>query len=208
MKTLQTYLLRAVCAAIAGYLLVMYRTEMVHWMTIAFGAMFLVSGLVSVIVYYMEKRRAYAGDEPKTVMIPTFPIVGLGSMILGGVLMLMPASFITGVMYALAAILILGAISQFVNMVRILRYARIPFFFWLFPTVVLLVGLFLIARPQEMSALPFRLLGWSLMVYAIFEVVCGIKIYQARRRYEQEQLALEQKEEPEYVQVEEASPAE
>ena len=200
MKILQTSLLRAVCAAIAGYLLVMYRTEMVRWTTIAFGALFLVSGLVSVIVYYTEKRRARTAAEPQAVIVPTFPIVGLGSMILGGVLMLMPATFVSGVMYSLAAILILGAVNQYVNLAGLLRLARVPLLYWLFPTIVLLAGIFLIARPQEMSALPFRILGWSMMVYAIFEAVCGIRIYRARRAYAQQQLpAIEEADDVEYA---------
>ena len=206
MKILQTFLFRAACAAIVSYLLVMYRTEMVRWITIASGALFLVSGLTSVIAYYTEKHRVKAADEPKSVMMPTFPIVGAGSMILGGVLMMMPATFVTGVMYSLAAILILGAVNQFVHLFNILRHTRIPFFFWLFPTVVLLLGIYMIARPQEMSALPFRILGWGLMVYAAFEIVCGIKVYSTRRtldrQLQEQQRQIEQAEEVEYAEVE------
>ena len=72
----------------------------------------------------------------------------------------------------------------------------------------MLVAVYLMARPQEMAALPFRLLGWSLMVYAIFEAVCGIKVYRARRLYEQQHpqadeapRQIEQADEVEYVEV-------
>ena len=205
MKILQTFLFRAACAAIVGYLLVMYRTEMVRWITIASGALFLVSGLTSVIAYYTEKHRAESDGERKSIMMPTFPIVGAGSMILGAVLMLMPASFVTGMMYSLAAILILGAVNQFVHLISILRHTRIPFLFWLFPTVVLLLGIYMIARPQEMSALPFRILGWGLMVYAAFEIVCGIKVYSTRRTLDQQlqeqHRQIEQAEDVEYTEV-------
>ena len=205
MKILQTFLFRAACAAIVGYLLVMYRTEMVRWITIASGALFLVSGLTSVIAYFTEKHRAESDGERKSIMMPTFPIVGTGSMILGAVLMLMPASFVTGMMYSLAAILILGAVNQFVHLISILRHTRIPFLFWLFPTVVLLLGIYMIARPQEMSALPFRILGWGLMVYAAFEIVCGIKVYSTRRTLDQQlqeqQRQIEQAEDVEYTEV-------
>jgi uncharacterized membrane protein HdeD (DUF308 family) len=206
MKILQSFLLRAVCSACAGYLLVMYRTEMVRWMTIAFGALFLVSGLVSAIVYYNERRQAALSGEPQKTLMPTFPIVGAGSMILGAVLMMMPATFVTGVMYSLAAILILGAISQFVTLVNLTRHTRIPLLYWLFPTAVLLLGIYMIFRPQEMSALPFRLLGWGLMVYAAFEIVCGIKVYSTRRtldrQLQEQQRQIEQADEVEYAEVE------
>ena len=58
MRTFLSFLVRAVCAAATGYLLVMYRNEMVQWLTIAVGALFFVSGLFSVIAYYAEKRKA------------------------------------------------------------------------------------------------------------------------------------------------------
>ena len=58
MRILQSSIFRALLAVIFGYLLVMYRNELLHWTTVAFGALFFLSGLVSVIAYYAEKRRA------------------------------------------------------------------------------------------------------------------------------------------------------
>ena len=58
MRILQSSVFRALCAIVFGYLLVIYRNQMLHWTTIAFGALFFLSGLVSVIAYYAEKRRA------------------------------------------------------------------------------------------------------------------------------------------------------
>jgi len=212
MRILQSSIIRAICAIVVGYLLVMYRTEMVQWLTIATGALFFISGLVSVIAYYAEKRKAQktaerlaamaemregkdAPENPEDIeraMRPPFPIVGLGSVILGVILAMMPTTFINGVMYVLAAILILGAINQYFNLAGIRKISTIPFLFWVFPTIILGVGIFMLVKPMEMSALPFRILGWCLMFYGVVECVNSIKIYKAKKEYEDTQRKLEQ----------------
>ena len=115
MRILQSSVFRALCAIVFGYLLVIYRNQMLHWTTIAFGALFFLSGLVSVIAYYAEKRRAanmaerlsamseMRGKEMETPsedsirhsLMPGFPIVGIGSMVLGVILAIMPTTFMT-----------------------------------------------------------------------------------------------------------------
>ena len=57
MKALQSSLLRSAAAIVVGVLLVVYREETMKWMTIAMGAMFLLTGLVSCLVYYFERGR-------------------------------------------------------------------------------------------------------------------------------------------------------
>lgn len=204
MRTFLTSIVRAVCAAATGYLLVMYRTEMLHWLTIAVGALFFLSGLFSVIAYYADRRKArQTAERLKTMaelrtdheapedldaivraMRPTFPIVGIGSILLGALLALMPTEFIKGAMYALAALLILGGVNQLYNLFSVRRLASIPFIFWLFPCVVLGVGVFMVVRPMETAELPFRILGYGLILYAVVELINGIKLYLIRRSIE------------------------
>ena len=212
MRVLQSSIVRAVCACVVGYLLVMYRTEMLQWLTIAIGALFFVSGLISVIMYYVEKRKAErtaeqlatiaemrdgadAPEDKRDILRsikPTFPLVGLGSMILGAILSMMPTTFINGVMYVLAAILILGAINQYFNLSGILKISRVPFIYWLFPTIILLAGIYMLVNPLESMAMPFRILGWCLILYGVVECINSIKIYKAKKDYEKAQQRLKE----------------
>lgn len=212
MRILQSSIVRAVCACVVGYLLVMYRTEMLQWLTIAIGALFFVSGLISVIMYYVEKRKAErtaeqlatiaemrdgadAPEDKRDILRsikPTFPLVGLGSMILGAILSMMPTTFINGVMYVLAAILILGAINQYFNLSGILKISRVPFIYWLFPTIILLAGIYMLVNPLESMAMPFRILGWCLILYGVVECINSIKIYKAKKDYEKAQQRLKE----------------
>ena len=194
MKVLQISAIRAIIVLVTGFLLVRYREETMTWMTITVGILFLLSGLVSCMVYYFEKEKVakktakaeQQEGQPKeeNFKSPTFPIAGVGSITLGIILAVMPNTFITWVVYILAALLILGAINQFMNLARSRQYARVPFYLWLFPTVILVVAILLISKPMEAAALPLLVIGWAFMYYGVLEFALIIRMYLVRRAFE------------------------
>ena len=117
MKILQSSVFRAICAIAIGILLIKYPDNTVTWITIAIGILFLLSGIISLVVYYHALKNVseykitdaegnvVAGDTK-----PTFPIVGVGSAILGLILALTPTVFVKALMYIIGAVLVLGAV--------------------------------------------------------------------------------------------------
>lgn len=193
MKVLQISAIRAIIVLVTGFLLVRYREETMTWMTITVGILFLLSGLVSCIAYYFEKEKVarktakaeqQEGQEEENLKSPSFPIVGVGSIALGIILAVMPNTFITWVVYILAALLILGAVNQFMNLARSRQYARVPVYMWLFPTVILVVAILLISKPMEAAALPLLVIGWAFMYYGVLEFILIIRMYLVRKSYE------------------------
>ena len=191
MKILQSSLLRAVCAIVVGALLVEYREQTVTWMTVAIGVLFFISGVFSCVAYFVARAKSGqdvevfdANGQRLTPLRPTFPIVGLGSLILGLILALMPATFMRSLMYILAAILIMGAVNQFMSLIAASRMARVGIYFWVMPTLTMLVGLVAVISPSSIASAPLFVLGWALMVYGVVEVVNTIKIHQMRRSIE------------------------
>ena len=194
MKVLQISAIRAIIVLVTGFLLVRYREETMTWMTITVGVLFLLSGLVSCIAYYFEKEKVAKKTakaeqqegqlEEEDLKSPSFPIAGVGSIALGIILAVMPNTFITWVVYILAALLILGAINQFMNLARSRQYARVPFYLWLFPTVILVVAILLISKPMEAAALPLLVIGWAFMYYGVLEFALIIRMYLVRRAFE------------------------
>ena len=209
MRILQSSIFRALLAVIFGYLLVMYRNELLHWTTVAFGALFFLSGLVSVIAYYAEKRRANniadrlqamsemrgsemetpAEDTIKRSLLPAFPIVGIGSMILGVILAMMPTNFVHGMMYVIAGLLALGAINMMFNLAMARRFASIGFGFWIMPVLLLVLSILMIVKPDLFATMQFRILGWALIVYGVIECINATKIHQCRKQYDRIQAA-------------------
>jgi uncharacterized membrane protein HdeD (DUF308 family) len=196
MKVLQSSVFRAICAIIVGILLVRYREDTMKWMTIVIGIIFFISGLVSCVVYLYEKKRieklSPVIDEHGRIIkgkAPMFPIVGIGSIVLGIILGLIPSDLIIGVTYILAAMLIIGGINQLVSLGMASRYARVPVLFWLFPIITLIVGILVAIHPMEAATLPLQIIGWCLMFYGVVECINAIKIHQMRKAFEKTQEA-------------------
>lgn len=194
MKVLQISAIRAIIVLVTGFLLVRYREETMTWMTITVGILFLLSGLVSCIAYYFEKEKVAkktakaeqqeGEQEEENLKSPSFPIAGVGSIALGIILAVMPNTFITWVVYILAALLILGAVNQFMNLARSRQYAHVPVYMWLFPTVILVIAILLISKPIETAQLPLLVLGWAFMYYGVLEFILIIRMYLVRKSYE------------------------
>ena len=92
MKVIHSSIFRAVCAIIVGVLLIQYREQTVTWITIAIGVLFFLSGVISLASYWAAKRNAEkmqgqilsdSNGKPIMGMIPKFPLVSVGSLILG-----------------------------------------------------------------------------------------------------------------------------
>ena len=190
MKIFQSSIFRALCAIVIGVLLVKFPQDGVTWLTMAIGAMFLLSGIIALIAYWHAKRHAgeYTITDQQGRVIrggqPTFPIVGAGSVILGLVLTLSPNAFVNGLMYMLAAVLILGGVTQLMALIAARRLGRIPFGYWVMPSLILLTGLFVILKPMESAELPLLILGWCSILYGVVELINALKIYRVRKASE------------------------
>lgn len=191
MKAIQGPLFRAIVAIVVGALLIKYREQTLHWMTVAIGALFFLSGAISCISYWMSRNRTlqamdqYQADGTiEKPRMPIFPIVGVGSLILGGILTFMPDTFISGVAIILSAILILGALNQLVSLGQARRYSRIPVLYWVFPLVTLVVGILVLVDPKGMFSAPLFVIGWCMVFYGVVECLNALKIFQMRRTYE------------------------
>ena len=184
---------RSISAIAIGCLLIKYPDNTVTWITVAIGILFLLSGLISLIVYVHARKNVsefkimdseghvIAGEKP------TFPIVGVGSLILGAMLALTPNVFITALMYIIGAILILGAINQFMNLVNARKYGKVSFGFWVFPSVVLLIGLYVIIKPMVPASMAMLILGWCSLLYGVTELVNSLKFHADKRKFRQAQ---------------------
>jgi uncharacterized membrane protein HdeD (DUF308 family) len=193
MRILQSSVFRALCAIIIGVLLIKFPDNTVKGITVAIGVLFLVSGLISCITYFWSKRNVseykiydnegnlVAGEQP------TFPIVGVGSIILGALLALTPNIFITALMYIIGGILILGAINQYMNLINARKYGKIGFGYWVFPSLILLTGLYVIIKPMAPVNVAMLVLGWCSLLYGVTELINALKFHSDKRKLREAQ---------------------
>ena len=143
MKILSSPVFRAACAIITGILLINNPDSTVHWITIAIGVMFLVSGVISCATYLNARKNAVGAElydaEGRLIASPRppFPLVGIGSILLGLILAIIPGVFVKSLMYVLGVLIILGAVNQFIALAGARRLFRVPVWFWVCPSLIL-----------------------------------------------------------------------
>lgn len=197
MKILQSSLFRAVCAIVVGVLLIKFPDNTVTGITIAIGVLFLVSGLISALTYVQARR--HAGDykiydaEGRLVggERPTFPLVGIGSIILGLLLAITPTTFVSVLMYIMGIMLVLGAVNQYMALLAGRRYGRIGVWYWFMPTAILLTGLYVMIKPLAPLATAMLVLGWCMLLYGVAELANALKFFNDKRRLQKQQTQLD-----------------
>ena len=193
MKLLQSTFFRAICSIVIGILLLKYPDNSVTWLTMAIGTLFLLSGIIALISYWNARRHAgeYTITDAEGNVIsgsqPSFPIVGVGSVILGLTLLLSPDMFVRWLMYILGAMIIIGSINQLIILIAARRFGSISAFFWIAPIVLLIVGILIFVKPMESAELPLIILGWCMLVYGITEVINSLMVYSLRKQMKRQQ---------------------
>jgi uncharacterized membrane protein HdeD (DUF308 family) len=193
MKLLQSSFFRAICSIVIGILLLKYPDNSVTWLTMAIGILFLLSGIIALISYWTARRHAgeYTITDAEGNVIsgsqPSFPIVGIGSVILGLTLMLSPDMFVRWLMYILGAMIILGSINQLIVLIAARRFGSIGAFFWIAPIILLIIGILIFVKPMESAELPLIILGWCMLVYGVTEVINSLMVYSLRKRMKRQQ---------------------
>ena len=180
---------------LAGALVVKYREDMVTWLTVGLGAIFFISGVISCISYYIQRKHVLkmraegitlfdSEGKPIGQSMPTFPIVGVGSMILGVILASMPETFLSWLTYIFAAIILLVSVYQITDLIVANRYGRVGWAYWVMPIIMLLAAIVALVNPEAISSSPLFFLGWAMMISGAVMIVNVLKIYTVRRAAE------------------------
>ena len=180
---------------LAGALVVKYREDMVTWLTVGLGAIFFISGVISCISYYIQRRHVLkmraegitlfdSEGKPVGQSMPTFPIVGVGSLILGVILASMPETFLSWLTYIFAAIILLVSVYQIADLIVANRYGRAGWAYWVMPIIMLLAAIVALVNPETISSSPLFFLGWAMMISGAVMIVNILKIYTVRRAAE------------------------
>lgn len=234
MRLVQYSIFRALCAIAVGALLVKYREEMVEWMTIAIGVLFFVSGLTAAIISASRKKTVtvtadseggataqettdnalatqgeadYKATAEKTERagFGWGAFVGMGCMILGLVLALMPKTFVEFLVYIISAFLIIGAVQQFVTLGVARKNGSVGFFYWVMPTLLFIVGCIALFKPTTFASAPLYFIGWFLIIYGIVECINALKARSNRKKFEKEQNFYNLNQKPDFSNAEEAT---
>ena len=114
-------------------------------------------------------------------------------------------------MYIIGGMLILGAINQYMNLVNARKYGKIGFGYWIFPSVILLTGIYVILRPMDPASVSMLILGWCTLLYGVTEMINSLKFHSDKRKFTKAQeiaVAEEVVEEENVIEAEEVTASE
>lgn len=165
-------LIRMLCALVIGLVLVLWPDAAVSYIVITMGVLFLIPGLIALLSYF--------GIKPREGTSRRFPIEGVGSVLFGLWLVIMPDFFADVLMFLLGFILVLGGVQQIASLSMARRWMRVPGSFYMIPILILLAGVVALFNPTDARNTAFMIIGVSSLVYAVSELVNWFKF--SRRR--------------------------
>ncbi len=192
MRILKSTVFRALCAIAIGYMLIQYPDEMQHGFIQAIGALFFASGAISWASYLYQKKnegKVDLYDEQGNKLKPSspfFPIAGTGSVILGLILIIVPSTLMEVLNIIFGAMIMLGAFNQFLNLMKTRQYAQVPVLYWIFTSIIFLVGLLITLKPSFISeTLSFFMIlcGWGFIAFAFLEILISVQLAIFKRKY-------------------------
>lgn len=175
MKSLSYAALGSVCALVIGILLVIWPEAAIIYLVITVGVLFLLPGLMGLLSYVFYRRR-------NTEVERTFPIIALGSTLLGFWLMIKPDFFVNILMYLLGVLLVLGSLSQLINFISVRKIIKVPVFLYVISVLILAAGIVILFNPFTAATIPFIVLGIASIVYALNDLIRLLFYYGKRNK--------------------------
>ena len=161
MKKINYAFIRAICALVAGIVLVMFPSEAGNYFVITIGALFMVPSLIGLISYFAQRKEYPA----------FFPVDSIGGILFGLLLMLMPGFFANFLTFVLGFFLLIGGIQQLSTLIAARQWSKVPLVYYIVPSLIFLAGIYAITNPNGTRSTAFIIIGITCIFYAVFELV-------------------------------------
>ena len=174
MKTMNYSLIRILFALVIGLVLVLWPNTAASYIVITVGVAFLIPGVISLFGYFGRKKS-------EDGVSPRFPIEGVGSLLFGLWLIVMPEFFADVLMFLLGFILVIAAVGQFVTLAAARQFGYVAPISYLFPVIILIAGIIVLFDPFSSAEGVFILFGATLIFYGITDLVNQYAINKLRK---------------------------
>lgn len=140
------------------------------------GGIFLTSAVVSLLTWLFS-------HFGKSVVKPAFPIMALGSLGFGALLLAFPGGVIAYMVTILGVLLVIGGISQLSAIFSYRRIAPVSFSGFVIPIALVALGMYICLEPLETVDLSLQLLGAAIAVYGFSDLFMAIRFARYNRAY-------------------------
>lgn len=190
---------RAILAIILGLVLVIWPGAALKYIIMLIGVIFLVTGLITFTLSYRNRKE----QAPRLA-----PFSGVGSIILGLLLVCIPSVFATIFMFVLGFILVIAAVGQFVTLMAARQLGYVSPVSFLFPVLILIAGIVVLFDPFKSAESVFILFGITAIFYGVTDLMNQYSIRKMRHASEEKERIVKMEGQPDiedadYEEVEE-----
>ena len=158
-----------------GIVLIIWPHVALKTIVIVIGALFLLTGMMAFIMSYRQQQAAQRSDG-------LLSLNGIGSIILGILLVSIPLFFTTVLMIILGCILILAAIAQLATLAAARQFGPIAAIHYFYPIIILLAGLIVIFKPWGSAEYVVIILGATAIFYGLTDLISQYRINKLRKK--------------------------
>lgn len=161
--------IRSAFAIVLGLILILWPEMALRYLVITIGVLFILPGIFTIIGYFTREKNEETKDNTM------FPLDAAGSILFGTWLLIMPDFFINILMYVLGALLLLGGLQQIVSLVKARQWARVPWGFYVIPSLIFLTGILIVTYPKSSITNAVVVFGVTSVIYGFVELINSYK---------------------------------
>ena len=170
-------LLRGLFLIIAGVLIIAFREAFLPVIVQIVGAGFVLSGIVTLYNLYVQYKNRTTGSYT----LFSLGVVGLAGFLLGAWLFLYPGFFVGILMLLLGILLGFIGFYQIVQLFALKKSIKVQSYCFILPLLLLVAGVLVIVNPFAAAGLPFYIVGVSVVLSGIFDIVSAFFVYKVQK---------------------------
>lgn len=166
--------LRGVAAILFGIVLIVWPEQASIYLIIAIGLFFILPGLFALLNFVMSRK-----EERKA---SSFPVEASGSVVLGVLLLVFPAFFISILMYLLGILAIIGGGSLILRLLTNRKQLPLSLWYYVLPVLIITAGILILANPEKVVEKTFIIFGVVCILFGLSLLVNWMKFRKIVRR--------------------------
>ena len=217
-KLYRSITIRALSILLVGALTIAFPTNATRYLVMSIGLLFLIPGILSVAAYLINRKKLAKKDDGEEKDNQTdnkhlsyLPIIALGSVLFGTILLSFPSAFKDILIYILGAFIVVAAAAQAFNIYRLSKVYKVSFFSYIVSALIGIAGITVIAlnynaqfaeypaeKTTEPTSIPSLIMGIACVVYGLSEIAYALYF----RKPTMKELPTQEEEKTEEVTVE------
>ena len=161
--------LTIIVTALVGILMIVWhaRLEILSWIVIAVGLMFIIPGVYNLISGFIEKREKSDGTTTERATGSTV-IASIGCIAFGAWMLFDPSFFVGLTAYLFAVVLVIYGIYEIILLSWLSKPYKMPFGFYVIPIILIAAGVVILCTTvRTMNAVVVLLTGIMLLGAAV-----------------------------------------